>query len=151
MPYVAFGIVTVVVTLGMAIFLLRWLKRLAKNNAQAVRDRYAGRTLHILVENVNFFGQQSLGVTQGRGNGTLAVAEDEIYFLRWLPQKEFVVPLRDIESVEIVKSFLGKTRFTPLLKITFRSASGTSDAMAWHVGDAYNLKEQLEERISAQR
>ena len=148
MPYIIIAIVVVVLALlAMLMLIARWLRRMAHRGTQAVQDRYAGRTIHHLDSGANFFGQQSLGVSQVRGNGTLALTDGELYFLRWAPQKEFIVPLRDIESVEIVKSFLGKSKFRPLLKINFRNAEGASDAMAWLVADAYNLKEQLEELI----
>jgi hypothetical protein len=124
--------------------MMRWLRRRAHSHAQG---RYAGRDIHLLLENVNFYGQQSLGRGQMRGNGTFALADDELYFVRWLPRREYIVPLRDIESVEIVKSFLGKTNFRALLKINFRNEDGESDAMAWQVKDPYNLKELLEALI----
>jgi hypothetical protein len=124
MPYIVLGCV------------IAWLRLIRNSRAQTVPD-------------ANFFGQQSLGIRQVRGGGALALVDDEIYFLRWLPQREYIVPLRDIESVEIVKSFLRKTVFRDIVKINFRNEDGESDAMAWLVKDPYNLKELLEELLSA--
>ena len=131
----------------MYIFVRNIVRRGIQKGVQSAQERYAGQTIHLLLENVNFYGQQSQRLKQVRGNGTLAIASDELYFVRWIPQKEYIVPLRDIESVEIVKSFLGKTNFRPLLKINFRNAEGESDAMAWLVKDPYNLKDQLKAHI----
>jgi hypothetical protein len=150
MPFVALGIVIVVVVLGSLMLLIGRLRGMANDSAQNVRDRFAGRTLHYFAPNANFFGQQSLGMGQMRGNGTLALTDDELYFLRWAPQKEFVVPLPAIESVVIARSHLGKTRFGPLVKVIFTDEHGASDSMAWQVKDPYNLKQQLEELISPQ-
>ena len=121
------------------------VRRMAVSGAGTVDDHFAGKTILLNIPNANFFGQQSLGVTQVRGNGSLAVTEDELYFVRWVPRKEFVVPLRHIQSVEIAKGFLGKRQLGRLLvKVNFMNDAGEPDAMAWHVADAEGVKSRLE-------
>jgi hypothetical protein len=35
----------------------------------------------------------------------------------WIPKKEIKIPIDKMEKIEEVKSFLGKSKFRPLLKI----------------------------------
>jgi hypothetical protein len=83
-------------------------------------------------------------VKQGRGNGTLVLTDSELYFERWLPRKEFHVPLSTIQSIETPTSFLGKTNFRKLLKVDFRNDAGQNDAIAWLVPDLEGTKQALE-------
>ena len=92
----------------------------------------------------SFFGQQSRGPGQIRGNGTLILTESELIFEMWLPRREFRIPLASIESLENPKSFLGKSRFTPLLKVVFNDQQGSKDSMAWQVRDLSGWMEQID-------
>jgi len=92
----------------------------------------------------NFFGQQSRGAGQIRGNGTLILTESELIFEMWLPRREFRIPLASIESLENPNSFLGKSRFTPLLKVVFNDQQGSNDSMAWQVRDLSGWMEQID-------
>jgi type II secretory pathway component PulJ len=83
----------------------------------------------------SFFGQESRGVAQMRGNGTLILTDTELIFEMWVPNNTFRIPLRHIQSLENPRSFLGKSRFTPLLKVVYTNEQGTKDAMAWQVPD----------------
>ncbi|MBD3186352.1 hypothetical protein GF325_05945 [Candidatus Bathyarchaeota archaeon] len=83
----------------------------------------------------NFFGIKSAGSRQVRGNGMLALLESELFFEMWRPKRELHVPLKAIEQVEIVKSFLRKTKSQPLLKISFVNHEGDPDEAAWLVRD----------------
>ena len=98
----------------------------------------------LFVKNASFFGQESLGVTQGRGNGTLIITDSELVFIRWMPRKEFVISLKSITGLETPTSFLGKTRFTPLLKVVYTNDTDHPDSMAWHVDDREGVKRTLE-------
>jgi hypothetical protein len=91
-----------------------------------------------------FFGQQSRGAMQIRGNGTLILTDSELIFEMWLPSREFRIPLASIESLENPMSFLGKSRFTPLLKIVFIDERGNKDSMAWQVRDLSGWMQQID-------
>ena len=82
-----------------------------------------------------FFGQQSRGAAQLRGNGTLVLTDDAIVFKQWVVAREFRIPLGSILAVEKPKSFLGKSQFVELLCVKFRDEAGNDDAMAWRVRD----------------
>lgn len=91
----------------------------------------------------NFFGQQSRGVMQVRGNGTLILTDTELIFELWVPKRVYHIPLQTIRSVENPKSFLGKSRFTPLLKVVFVDDQGVEDAIAWQVRDLNDWMRKL--------
>src|SRR5258706_16044974 len=103
------------------------VKGLAGGVISEAQTRYPNPRL--MVRNASFFGQESLGGGQGRGNGTLIITGSELVFIRWLPGKEFVIPLKSIAGLETPSSFLGKTRFTPLLKVNFTNDHGQPDSM----------------------
>jgi hypothetical protein len=58
-----------------------------------------------------------------------------LIFELWLPNREFRIPLRNIVTIETPTSFLGKSRFAPLLKVVYTSDQGKADSMAWQVRD----------------
>lgn len=97
----------------------------------AVRDRYPDARL--IIPNAVFFGQESKGLGQVRGNGTLAITEREVYFRKWLPATEYTIPLSSIQAVETPTSFLGKSYGRPLLKLVYRDENGQPDSIAWYV------------------
>ena len=137
------GIAGLVVLLVMAIF---WFLSRRESQGQMAADMPTTGIEHSI--SANFFGQRSAGVGQIRGNGQLALGADGLYFQRILPRRTYFVDYRDIHSVETTSSFLGKTRFTPLLQINFTNDTGEADAMAWQVGDVGELKRMIEGRIS---
>src|SRR5512147_2315477 len=93
------------------------LRRVGKARGEAARQRFPNA--RAIVAGANFFGQQSHGVTQLRGNGTLVITDSEVYFEMWLPRRELTIPLSAVQGSETVRGFLGKTVGRPLLKINF--------------------------------
>lgn len=122
---------------------LLWLHRLAAQRAQAARERFPNARL--IVPGANFFGQESHGLTQLRGNGTLVLTDNELHFERWLSRREYRIPLHAIRAIEMATSYLGKSIFRPLLKVVFVDEAGNTDSMAWYVPDVEDLKRTLEE------
>jgi len=84
-------------------------------------------------------------VTQLRGNGTLVLTDSELYFERWVPHREYRIPLASIRAIETPSSFLGKTNFRPLVKVVFQTEAGQTDSIAWLVRDVEGLKQAIEE------
>jgi hypothetical protein len=109
------------------------LRHIARKKESSARARYP--QARQIDRAASFFGQESRGVTQMRGNGTLILTDSDLIFERWVPNTEFRIPLRSIQSLENPTSFLGKSRFTPLLKVVYTNEQGTTDAMAWQVPD----------------
>jgi hypothetical protein len=94
---------------------------------------------------VNFFGEKSKGMTQIRGNGALLLTKDYLYFQMWIPKKEIKIPLDKIENIEEVKSFLGKSKLRPLLKIDYIDENGQKNSAAWLVKNLQKWKSIINE------
>lgn len=109
------------------------LKNLARRKEAVMQQRFPNARR--IDRAANFFGQESLGRTQMRGNGALVLTDTELIFEMWVSDKQFRVPLLNIQSIENPASFLGKSRLTPLLKVVYRNEKGVTDAMAWQVSD----------------
>ncbi|MCK5117092.1 MAG: hypothetical protein KAR44_10860 [Candidatus Aegiribacteria sp.] len=111
------------------------LRRLLKTARVEVFAEYPEHVRILTSPMANFFGIQSRGMRQIRGNGILLLTASQIYFRMLLPGRELHVPLRSITSVETPNSFLGRTRGSKLLKVDFRNDTGGTDSVAWLVPD----------------
>ena len=140
----ALGIVLFVFLLLAIIFsaVFFWLKRLKNQRVEALLGRYPQHKK--VIPSASFFGQESKGVGQVRGNGTLVITDDLLVFEMWLPRRELVIPRKNIVRIETPISFLGKTRGTQLLKVIFQDSAGAQDSAAWQAHDLSALKSMLE-------
>lgn len=120
----------------------------ARQKEASARKRYP--TARQIDRAASFFGQESRGGTQMRGNGTLILTDAELIFEMWVPNTEFRIPLHSIHSLENPTAFLGKSRFSPLLKVVYTNAQGSTDAMAWQVSDLSGWMGQLNHRCRGQ-
>lgn len=109
------------------------LRNIARKKEASARERYP-YAKHI-DRSASFFGQESLGAMQMRGNGMLILTDSELIFEQWVTNKEFRIPVRNIQAIENPKAFLGKSRFVPLLKVVYTNDQAVMDAMAWQVRD----------------
>jgi hypothetical protein len=98
---------------------------------------------------VDFFGQQSAGRAQLRGNGSLLLTPDELHFSRWLPKKSLVISLNDIENIERVNSFLGKRKKRELLKIDFNNKQGQKDSAAWFLDNMHVWEQVIKDNLDS--
>jgi hypothetical protein len=119
------------------------LRNTARQKEASARERYPNARQ--IDRAASFFGQESRGVTQMRGNGTLILTDSHLIFEMWVPNTEFRIALRSIQSLENPTSFLGKSRFTPLLKVVYTNEQGTTDAMAWQVPDLSGWMRRINE------
>lgn len=102
----------------------------------------------ISLNSANFFGQKSLKSFQIRGNGVLILTQEELCFEMWHPKKILQIASSSILKIETTKSFLHKSVFRKLLKITFQNKEGEEDAAAWWVTSLDNWVEELEKVVS---
>jgi hypothetical protein len=100
--------------------------------------------------NANFFGTESRGVMQIRGNGILLLTDTDLVFGMFRPSREFLIPLANIVKIELVDSHLTKTVFQPLLKVYFTNDEGDADSVAWWVANPTEWKNLLEKCIKNQ-
>jgi hypothetical protein len=102
--------------------------------AAGVRVRLGGGDV-IADEFANFFGVESRGKGQVRGNGHLAASSDEIVFVMWVPRRELAIPRDRVTAVERTRSHLGKSVGRELLCVRFTNDAGEPDSAAWLVRD----------------
>lgn len=86
-------------------------------------------------ESANFFGVESRGKAQLRGNGHLAASPDEILFVMWLPRRELTISRHRVTAVERTRWHLGKSVGRELLRVRFTNDAGEGDSVAWLVRD----------------
>jgi hypothetical protein len=115
----------------------RWTAR----RVRAMQERFPQA---LRVEAAALFGQESLGKTQMRGNGVLALLPDQLVFERMAARRDYVIPLAQITGIENPKSYLGKSRGVPLLKVVWRDDSGKTDSIAWQVSGLSDWQAHIE-------
>lgn len=95
----------------------------------ALQERYPNARL--ILNNTNFIGRSDGGLVQLRGNGALIINDEAFIFVMWWPNHLIEIPLSQILSTELVKSYRGKRVMQPLLKINFINAAGAEASAAW--------------------
>ena len=111
------------------------LSMLKKRAVEDLRRRLAGRTVIRSDRGANFFGVESKGQGQIRGNGVLVLTPDQLVFEMLLPRREMVIHLHRISKLGKVKSHLHKSVMRPLLRVEYDDGAGGTDAVAWCVKD----------------
>ncbi len=125
-------IIVALVVVSDIIFFMWWIRRLRAEAIESLREAVGGEKVY-QVEDCNFFGLQSSGYKQWRGNGVLALTEKGIHFRMYIPRKYLFVPVEAVREVTDPGSFLGKTKARKLLRVDFTDSSGQEDACAWLV------------------
>ncbi len=116
--------------------MLRWLfgKKMSEARARA-EERLGAGSIVFADDTANYFGIESAGGRQLRGNGLLAASEDTLIFIRWYARGELLIPRDRITGIERVRGFAGKTIGRQLLKVSFTTELGEPEAAAWYVHD----------------
>lgn len=122
------------------------LVRLAQNRMIEADEALSGEEIVLREPSANFLGLRSRDMGQMRGNGVLTLTSRRLHFLMWAPKREVSIPLPNIRGIETPKSFLGKSKFAPLLQVKFTDERGEQDAAAWLVGDLEAWTRALSER-----
>src|SRR5688500_18379438 len=112
MIWLILGMVVVVLLVGGVVL---FLKRLNTQGEHTMRERFPNAK-NIWVNEL-YVGQESRGKMQARGNGTLVLTEQELFFQGWLSKQGISIPLQQIQSLEIVNSHLGKSTLRDLVKV----------------------------------
>lgn len=134
--------------LAVGVFVLRvWLHRLRSAALQAADEALAGERIVMREDSANLFGVRSRGMGQVRGNGVLTLTDRRLHFAMWLPRREVSIERARITGTETPRSFLGRSRLTPVLQVDFTNELGEQDAAAWLVRDLPEWTEALSERI----
>ena len=137
-------VVTLVIVGVIIVVTMLILSRVSRTQIAKAREQFP-QALAVL--NANFSGLTSDPGVRLRGNGILVITRDELYFTQWVTNREFHVPTRALQSVELVSNFMGRWTFTPILKVNFTSEGGQAAAIGWQVRDAEGVKQQIETLI----
>ena len=124
-------------------FLRKWFQK--KDNE--ILKNFAMKDIIMHSTFANFFGQESKGVKQVRGNGLIVLTKDELYFEMYAPKRKFNVPLESVSKIETVKWHLKKTKSRPLLKVIYTNEKGEEDSLVWLVQDLENWLNVLNQTI----
>lgn len=98
------------------------------------RRHFAGMVL-LREDDANSFGVELAGPWQVRGNGNLALTEEELLFAQWVPNRLLRIPRSAIVQVTKTRSHLGKTIGRDLLKVAWATELGKQDSIALWVRD----------------
>ncbi len=93
----------------------------------------------------NFFGVESQGAAKVRGNCCLALGDEQLVSVMWLPQRVTTIPRAAFRSVELTKWHLGKTKGMEMVKLHFVNEAGDDDSVAWIVRDKDAWRQALED------
>jgi len=96
----------------------------------------------------NYFGLESRGGGQSRGNGALVLTADQLWFHLLVPTQELTIRLADVTDVALVDGHLGKSVGRALLRVRFRGEAG-EDAAAWLVADPERWQREIAARSGA--
>ncbi len=132
-------IVTVLIVL---VVLGRMLKRAYLVAVEELESLYAHETI-VHKDSANFFGLQSKGMGQLRGNGLLVLTESKLLFRMLVPASWIEIPLDRIHAIEQPLSWLGKSRGHKLLAVRFFNEIGEEDAVGWDVRDSDGWIERI--------
>jgi len=134
--FFACGLVLVFLVSRITLAILRRVMR------REVAERTRGQRVVRQALTANFFGLQSLGRGQIRGNGALVLTTGELIFIMTFPRRVTEIPLDGITEVSLARRFLGKRAWRPLLQVDFTGTEGP-DAAAWAVADPEGWRQAL--------
>jgi len=127
--------ISVISGVVLLILLLRVIfSSVQKNLEELIQERFVKQEMLLSTTRANCFGVKSKGGKQIRGNGALVLTKEILYFVRAVPRKEYIIPIRIISEVTMPKSFNGKSIFSPLLCIRY-SLDNKEDEIAWAVSN----------------
>ena len=133
---VASGLVLVAVVIAL-------IRRRLKRVMDEVDRIYPAHQRILSAPMANYFGTGSKGMGQVRGNGVLLLTESSLYFRMLMPDRDFIIPVDSIFEVSTPRSFLGKSKMSPLLRVDFRKPDGGEDSAAWMVGELDRWVDEL--------
>lgn len=118
-------------------------KSVRKKLERYIQERFDKNEIIGATTRANFFGEKSKGGKQIRGNGALVLTKDQLVFIRAMPFKEYIVPIKSIKRVSMPNSFNGKSVFSKLLCVHY-VVEGVEDSIAWVIKNPEKWQESIE-------
>jgi len=135
-PLILMGLIVAITFFLLIVVLAAVLGWLRRQKQQVIgRWEQEGRVFLNRPAGINFSGQESRGMTQIRGNGFMALTDQDLRLRRAIPPAEWRIPHHQIKHVALEPSFLGKRRGMKVLVITFEQ-NGQQDRLGLYVRQA---------------
>lgn len=90
----------------------------------------------------NYFGLESKGGNQIRGNGALVLADSRLWFARPGSATALDIALSSVTAVDLVRAHAGKSAGRALLRVSFGE-----DSAAWYLGDLEKWRSEILARV----
>lgn len=137
------AVVIVVVGGGLFLFFTVFWDKMQVNGAERIQERFPTEQIILSETSANFFGLESRGSFQIRGNGALVLTPDELWFSRFIKRDDITIPIQSIQEVRLVDSHLGKRILgRKLIYVQFQTPRG-KDSIAWLVADPETWKMKI--------
>lgn len=111
-----------------------------------IRETFEHEEIIRSTVNANYFGLESLGGRQVRGNCALVLTRGILWSSLAVPRRDLPLPLSRIRRTSLVRSHCRRAILLDLLRVDF-SAAGADDAIAWYVRDARDWQTAIEAAI----
>ncbi len=122
---------SVILGLLLLLILLRIILRQVRSSLKTyIREHFDKTEILKSTVSANYFGRQSLGGRQVKGNGALVLTKDTLYFKRAVPHLEIIIPLTSILEISMPRSFNGRSVGGKLLCVEYKKEQ-EQDAIAW--------------------
>jgi hypothetical protein len=141
MVWIALGILGALVLSGILVGAI--VRQMRSSLASRVHALYRPDQILLEDDGANFFGKESVGVMQVRGNGALVLTANHLHFFMLAPHSEIRIPISSIREMKITKQHLYKVTPFDLLKVVF-SENDRIDSVAWYLSDPILWKQRIE-------
>ncbi len=136
--------ISVIIGVVCLFFVLSFVFKSVRNKLESyIQERFDSKEIIGATTRANFFGEKSKGGKQIRGNGAIVLTNDQLVFIRAMPFKEYIIPIKSITRVSLPNSFNGKSVFSRLLCVHYIN-EGTEDAIAWAIINPEKWQESIE-------
>ncbi len=137
------AVVIVVVGGGLFLFFTVFWDKMQVGGTERIQERFPTEEIIISETTANFFGLESRGSWQIRGNGVLVLTPNELWFSRFIKRDDITIPIQSIQEVRLVDSHLGKRILgRKLIYVQFQTPRG-KDSIAWLVADPETWKMKI--------
>jgi len=142
------AVVIVVVGVSLAIFFTVFWNKMQVSGVERIQERFPTEQIILSETTANFFGLESRGSFQIRGNGVLVLTPNELWFSRFAKRDDITIPTQNIQEIRLVDSHLGKRIFgRQLIYVQFQTSEG-KDSAAWLVNNPDLWKMTILSQIS---
>ena len=129
--------------------------RRLRNRAQGDLEAMVGAEHVVLVDrSANCAGHDDPDTVQLRGAGVLALTEDALHFMLWMPRdRHLQIPRSGVRTATATRAYrragFARASFRPMLRVEFRTKAGADASIGWSTTDAEAWCDALNEEQRA--